>query len=1209
MADGPPRTEQVEDIASLDRAIAGLESQRSLLGDDVAETALAPLRERRAALLLRHAGEQRKLVTVLFADLVDFTVLSRRLDAEDTRAVVGAYFSRWNDAITAQGGTVEKFIGDAVMAVFGLAQSWEDDAQRAIRAALAMTEGLAALNAELEASHGVQLQMRVGIDTGDVVVSTLEERAGHEFVAVGPTVNRASRIQSAAPPGRVLISGDTHRQVRGWFSVEPVRGLVLKGIDDPVDAYLVVSERPHGFRLDRAGGVEGVNTATVGRELELRTLQERLLDVIEDSQWCVVTMLGDAGVGKSRLLLDFDSWLEERPEPVWWFRGRASQSGSNRANALLHDLVASRFLIQDTDPPEVVRDKFGTGFAAAFDDDVRAGSAARLVAAWLGFDPQSSDGLPSDPQSLRDQASAALADYLAALSRTAPVVVLLEDLHWADDGSLRWVDTVDRFLHDRPVLVVATARPVLLEQRPRWGEGLAHHARVQLEPLSRRASRQLLSQILQRVDEPPAALVNLVIEAAEGNPFYIEELVTWLVEAGVIVKGDGAWQVVEQLLGDVAVPSTLRGVLQARLDSLTPGERGLLQRASVVGRVFWDEAVARLDGGAVPTAGSTAGPTAGPTPASEVLDGLRRRELVFEREVSAFESAREFLFKHALLRDVAYEGVLRAHRERYHRLTALWLADVSGRTGREREYAALIAQHFDSARSPEAAHWCLRAGRQAAAVFALEEATRLLGRGLELAPQTDPGLRFDLLAERETVLERIGDRSGQEVDLTEMDALTALLPDDEPRRLTLLLARARSSFEHSDYDRVLELTSQVAEAAERAGLPARAVEARLWRGKALTWNEDLDGARNCLAAARDLAHQLGRLWLEGEALRYLAMVANDSGDFPLALEMIALSRRAFAEDGDREAEAVAATMQATTAFHMGRIEEARVVFEEVLEVFRRSGHRYREAVVVGNIGSVAFAEGRLAEAALRSEEAAELTRQLADIEATANNLLVVADVDVAVGRWEAAHRILDEALELATSVSSARLAAGTFARGALLAIEEGDVTSAVELARKGVEEISATPSPMDRGHCHTALGYAELAQGDLDAAEAAFGQSREDHLLVDREPLVREAEVGIAAVALQRGDLARAVDLVRPVLGRVDPQGLQDCLRPASVLLTTWRVLDHAQDPEAETLLSRARAFILDRAEATGDPGMADGYLAKIAETQLLRESERRLGR
>ena len=719
------------DLAAVERAIAALEAQRAVLGDDVVETALAPLRERQGQLVSGQRGEQRKLVSVLFADLVDFTVLSRQLDPEDTRSVVDACFARWQAAIEAHGGVVEKFIGDAVMAVFGLHRSYEDDAERAARAGLTMIQATAELSAEVEARFGVTARMRVGIDTGEVVISTLGERAGHEFVAVGPTVNRASRLQSAAPEGRVLVSTETYRQVRRAFNVHLVPALELKGLDAPVDAYLIVSERPRGFRLDQLGVVEGIEASTVGRAGEIRFLQDRFLDVVDEGRYLVVDVVGDAGIGKSRLLRDFDLWLAGQPQVVWWFRGRASHVEQNRANSLTRDVIATRMEIAESDPPGVVREKLEAGFAMAYGEGEEAVRAAHVVGTWLGFDLGTDEaaraGVPTEPQSVRDQATVALGRYFALLARSQPVVILLEDLHWADSTSMRLLDDAERMWRDVPVMVVATTRASLLEERPRWGSGLDHHVRLTLGALSRRESRTLVLELLQKVDDPPADLVDLVVDSAEGNPFYVEELVTWLIDSGVVVPDSPRWRIVDELVGRLVVPPSLKGLLQARLDALTSSERAALQRASVVGRIFWDDAVTHLapDGDAN-------------TPDTDAFDHLLARDLVFERELSAFDSAREFLFKHALLRDVAYDSVLRARRREYHRRAARWLSDVTARTGRVEEYAAIVAEHFDLAHEPEAAAWYLRAGRRATRVFALDEATHLLERAEQLSRPTTP---------------------------------------------------------------------------------------------------------------------------------------------------------------------------------------------------------------------------------------------------------------------------------------------------------------------------------------------------------------------------------------------------------------------------------------------------------------------------------------
>ncbi|MGN6301988.1 MAG: ATP-binding protein [Angustibacter sp.] len=1190
--EGPARS-AADECAELDRAIAALEGQRGVLGDEVVETALGPLRERRRRAERQLTGEQRKLVTVLFADLVDFTTLSRGLDAEDTRAVVAAYFDAWQQVITTHGGVVEKFIGDAVMAVFGLHHAREDDAHRAIRAALAMRDGLPELNRALDERYGVTLAMRVGVDSGEVVVSTLDERSGTDFVVVGDTVNRASRLQSAAPVNAVLVSADAHRPARGWFAVEPLVGLRLKGIDEPVDAFVVRSERPRGFHLDRARGVEGVETRTVGRDVELRQLQELLWDTVEDRRYTVVTVVGDAGVGKSRLLLDFDRWLGERSEDVWWFRGRATPSDENRAGALLRDLMATRFGVQESDPPPVVRAKAEAGVRLAFPDDSDAARHARTVAAWLGFELDDGAGLPRDPQVLRDQATTLLARYFAALSRSAPVVVLLEDLHWADDGSLRWLDAAAETLRERQVLVVATARPTLLEQRPLWGEGLEHHRRLGLQPLSRRESRALLRELLQHVEDLPATVVDLVADAAEGNPFYIEELVTWLVDAGVIERGSPSWRVRADRIGAVAVPSTLRGVLQARLDALTMAERVVLQRASVVGRVFWDDAVDHLDDG-----------TGAPT--SSALDQLHRRELVFQREQSAFDSAREFLFKHALLRDVAYEGVLRSRRAAYHAQAARWLAEVTERTGRVDEYAALIAEHLDRAGDPAAASWYLRAAQHARSIHALTEAVRLLSRGIELAADADAdadaALRFDLHSAREQVHDRMGERTRQLADLDAMAQVADEL-DDPLRQVRLLTARSQAAFENSEYDSASRSAEEAAAVAARAGLVREEADALLGWGKSLTWHGQNAEARRVLDQALSRARDAGDSALEAETLRYLSMLCGNQGEYDTALELLHQAQEVLRESGDAEARSVVLAQTATALFQLGRYAEAQAVLEQALPVFRLSGHRYRVGIVLGNLASTGLMLRRVAEARRWCEEAVEIATALDDRESLATSLDVLGQLDVVLGRWNAAAQRLCAALQIADAVPAAALQTDCLAWLGEVELARGDVELALELAQRAVAVAGQAELVTEAATADLALGRVATAAGEADVAQAALERAVHRFRGLGLQAAAREGEAGLAALAAARGDWDDAVRRVEPLLTHLDVEGLSGSYRPERVLETCWRVLQHQGDERATQVAQRSRAYLEATARAVGDERLAAEYLSEPTRARLLQRS------
>jgi class 3 adenylate cyclase/tetratricopeptide (TPR) repeat protein len=1134
-------------------------------------------------------GEQRKLVTVLFADVVDFTVLSQELDAEDVRDVVNAYFTCWHRILEANGGVVEKFIGDAVMAVFGLQPSHEDDPQRAIRAALQMTEALGDLNASLASQYGITLAMRIGIDTGDVVVGTLDDRPDHGMVVVGETVNRAARLQSAAPHGGVLISTDTFRHVRGVFGVEPVEGLALKGIAQPVNAYLVVSERPQGFRLDGPRGVEGVETRTVGREVELQRLQNIFWDVVDDGGWRVVTVLGDAGVGKSRLLVEFDRWVAELPESAWWFRGRASPSAQDSPNALLRDVIASRLEIQESDGPDVVREKWRVGFERVLGPGEVAERKAQIIAQWLGFDIGDDvvlGGPVPSSQSLRDRAIAHTAECFQLLAAESPVVVLLEDLHWSDEGSLAWIDAADPFLHASPVLVVASARTSLLERHPHWGEGLEHHVRLPLPSLSRRESRQLVAEILQRVDHVPNALRDLVVTAADGNPFYIEELVKWLLEAGVITKETDGWRVHEDRIESARVPPTLKGVLQARLDSLAPDEQLALQRAAVVGRVFWDDAVESLRDHAV--ADEAMG-----VPTSQSLDQLRAREVVYEREGSAFDDTREFSFKHALLRDVTYDSLLKVHRRAYHGLAARWLAQMAARTRREDLYAGVIAGHHDDAGEGQAAgYWYLKAGRQAASVHALADATRLLGRGLEVVDAGEHALRFDLLVAREDVLERLGDRPAQRADLAAMDQLEPWL-EDAGRKVQLLLCRCRSEFNDSDYVRQAASARQAVALADEAGLAAAEVEARLWLGKALAWHGDHVEARGVLELTLARARSSGHLRLVGETLRYLALVALNQSELAAAVALLEEALVVDREQDQPEEEGAALVQLASVYYNQGRYSEAKVILERALPIFVASGYKYRQAIVTCNLASIASVQGELGAARRLVVDGLRLSVDVGDKESTGLALGSLGDIWRRAGDLEQAEALLQQSVDAATEIDFDFLLSDSLVGLVLVADERGRPDDAERLADLAVAAARRAQAPLVEARALVAQGSVLVRAGRRSAdmslqAAADLGGS------VGVPAVVLEAKAWLALSALQGGDDAGALEIVERLLDHLAVADVEGCSRPGEVYLCCWRVLSACRDARAAEVLIAAGSYLDEMGARIDEADLREGFLTRV---------------
>jgi len=1156
-------------------------------------TALEPLIERRASLLARLTGEQRKLVTVLFADLVDFAVLSGRLDAEDVRTIVDAYFQRWHHHVELNGGVIEKYIGDAVMAVYGSHIAHEHDPHSAIRTAQSMIGELQALNVGWRSRFGVELQMRVGIDTGDVVVSTLGERPGQDLVVIGEIVNRASRLQSAAPPGGILISADTHRHVRGAFGFQPVPGLQLKGIPGTVDAYLALDERPHRFRLDSNRGVEGIETSTVGRDIELRQLQERLWDITEDRHWQVVTVMGDAGVGKTRLLLEFDRWLAEIPDRVWWFRGRASPLAVNQAGGLLRDVLAARFDIEESDSDEIVAGKLLAGLEIALGPAPATSSKADLIARWLGFGDRSSRSSTAthlDPLVLRQQALVAIGEYFAGLSRIAPVVILAEDLHWSDDVSLDCLDAGDSVLHDARVLVVATARPSLLDRRPHWGEGLSHHVRMTLEPLSRRDSRALVKQLLARVDAVPPTMIDVILGEAEGNPFYIEELVKWLIDANVIVCDDDQWRVNAGSIERTDVPSTLRGVLQARVDALDASERSVVQRASVLGRVFWDDAVDHL----APEL---------PRVADEALATLRRREVVYQRERSAFDATSEFVFKHALLRDVVYDGVLRAHRSTFHQRAAAWLQEITERTSRVDEFAAMIAGHLDHANASDAAVWYLRAARRASSVYAITEASRLVARGLEIVAADDRETKFDLLAVSQELNDWQGDRAAQEANLRAMEEMSPQL--DVDRQVTALLGRAQFAFVHSLYDQQVENSTRAADLAAAAGLDLREAEAELLLGKGLVWRSHHDEARRVLNRALTKARANRQRPIVGEVLRYLSMAASNQGELTHALELLDEAFAVHESTGDVHGQSTVLAQRATVYFHLGRYAEARDCLEQTLPLFRSSGNRYREAVALSNLASITLRQGQYGEARRRAEQALEIMPEIDEDEAAVTCYVVLGEVCASLGQLPEADEHLRRGLEVAQRADALHLVAETLMQLTLTAIAAGDSAAALSLAEQATDAAKRCGLDLICGMANLINGLAWSSAGEDATAEHHMALAVEHFAGLEVPAQVRGAQAAQALVAHRRGDLTRAVSLAGRAADGLTLELVDAALQPAPTLIDLWEVLEAAGDPRADEVARLVAEFVRVHTERIDDEDLRALYVATPVQRELRRIAQR----
>ena len=998
----------------LHEAIGQFSGQRARFGD-AAETVLSVLQERLAALPVeptataaqpRRPGEQRKQVTVLFAAIDGFTRLAGATHNTERLRQIDLLWRQLDETIFTHGGIVDKHMGDVVMGLFGVPAARENDPERAVRCAIAMRElageALAALGSA-SPDKPRDLVIRIGLNTGPVSLGQVGSDDGQ--TAIGDAVNVASRLKEAAVEGGIYVSHDTYRLVSHLFRVEALGPVAVKGRQRPVTAYRVVGSRPRVF-FPGGDGLEGVRVPMIGRDAEMAVLQTALRDTAQTGRGRLITIVGEAGVGKSRLVGEFSRRLESFPVKAALFQGRTDQRLMEVPYSLVRDLVVDHFRIEESDRAKQIEAKLADHLSAALGRGrgARPGAdrgglteRARLIARLVGLDVSPDDDISAPERAARrERAVEALLGYFAAVARRAATTLfILEDIHWADDDSLALLERLSAQTAGAPVLIICLARPLLFERRPNWAADSAGPIRLPLAPLTEADSRALVLQILRKLPDIPPALLELIVRSAAGNPFYVEELVRVLIEDGIIIPDEGEWQLRPRELTRLRVPATLTGVLQARLDRLPELERLTLQQAAVVGDEFWDSAVQQINDAA-----------RNPFEREQIaaaLQALERRDMIHRTPSPGFGGSQAYLFKHAVLREVAYESVLLRDRPGYHLQAARWLEAQSGE--RLAEYAAPIAQHHERAGQPaQAAQLYELAARRAAEQYKPGSAIDYYRKALELLNNLPQFLDLRL-----NVQERLGRVLQQRGRLVE-----ALYTYHAMQRIAELdgnlQGQARAEYalaavlrELGDHASALEAAGRAEQLARLSGADIEWARALRLRAEAAAQLGQGDEARQAAGAAVERARLLDA---PRELARALALrAALDAAEAGPALAELAALAAAREERAPGEA-AEAWTWLGEAQLRGGDLAAAQTTLGRALALRRATGDLDGAAETLRLLGLAVCRAGQAEAAVAYLEEAGALAETTGNRYLRLLCRLALAEALLARDRAEAAEATL-----------------------------------------------------------------------------------------------------------------------------------------------------------------------------------------------------------
>jgi class 3 adenylate cyclase/tetratricopeptide (TPR) repeat protein len=1061
---------------------------------------------------------ERRLVTVLFADLVGFTTLAEDRDPESTRELLTRYFDTARDAIEAHGGTIEKFIGDAVMAVWGTPVAHEDDAERAVRAALELVKEVPAI--------GSGLQARAGLLTGEAAVTL---GATNQGMVAGDLVNTAARLQGVAEPGTVLVGESTMRAAERAIAFEEVGEHSLKGKLTPVPAWRaarIVAARGGQMRVD------ALEPPFVGREDELRLLKEQLHATTRDQRPRLVSILGPGGIGKSRLVWEFEKYLDGLTESIMWHRGRSPSYGDGITFWALGEMVRRRAGLTEEDDPDTTRQRIADTVAEHVPDPDERQIVEPALLTLLGVETSEATG--------RDRLFPAWRLFFERISERGTVALVFEDLHWADAGLLDFIDHLLDWSKSKPILVVTLARPELFDRRPDWGAGRRTFTALALDPLSDDAMRELLAGVVPGL---PDAAVEAIVRRAEGIPLYAVETIRMLLAEGRIERDGDVFRPVGDL-SKLSAPETLRALIGSRLDALDAADRSLLQDSSVLGQVFTAETLAVVTG----------------TPEAELeprLAGLARRELL---EIEADPKSPErgqYRFVQALIQEVAYSTLALRDRRTRHLAVARHYESLG-----DEELAGALASHYVAAHEASSegaeadavaaqARIALRAaadraatlGAHAQAVSHLDRALALTADATERAELLERAARsahFAGSAEAERYVREAIDARRDSGDLDGMDRTTALLGE-------ILIDR----YELDDAIAVLE----AALTDDRTREPLGEAELNVTLARAYLRVGRYDDCIRCAERALEIAEPNHFDRVTADALGYRAATIGRRGRFHEASALYESAIRLASAGGWADLEL---RLRNNLGVLLQEEDPPRVyeVNKHALELARRIGHTPNYVRAAASAAHALLYHDLDADAALALiEDALERAGDAPPY------FLILTRVNILGMRGHPDSELLPQLERIEEDI---HLRATVENRRAELSLMANDLEAARRHAQRARELDETGESELDALDRLIAVG---AALGDIDAVRAAADAYRAAPTAgAFSEPSLL---VATAVIAASEGRTGEATRLFNQAFGDLEGLGLP--LGAAEWRLTALRVLPGVAD--AATWAADARAI------------------------------------